>query len=132
MLGVTRLVAFDPGRDIGYAVVGASGELLEGRVLTAAELDQLALPAGARVVVGSGTGSAELLARLAARGVEAQLVDERGTTLEARDLYFRDHPPRPPLAWLPRGLWVPPRPVDDYAAYAIALRFLAAGGEGGR
>ena len=49
---------------------------------------------------------------------------KKGRLSEARPLYFRDHPPKGLMRFLPRGLWSPPELIDDYAAYAIALRYL--------
>jgi hypothetical protein len=51
-------------------------------------------------------------------------VDERDTTLRARELWRRAEPPRGLARLLPPGLRSPPGPIDDYAAWAIALRYL--------
>lgn len=118
------VAALDPGKNVGYALVDEEGRLLDNRVISLSELDRLDLPADAVLVVGDGTGSYAVQKILARRNLKVRRVDERGTSLEARHLYFRDHPPRLPLRWLPQGLWWPPRSIDDYAAYAIALRFL--------
>jgi len=53
-----------------------------------------------------------------------ELVDERETTLLARARYFADHPPRGWRRLVPRGMLLPPRPIDDYAALLIAERYL--------
>ncbi len=119
------LVAFDPGRNVGVAYVSEAGSLLASAVVTVGDLPGLDLPAGAVVLVGAGTGRRDVLAALAARGLEAVLVDERSTTLDARALYFRDNPPRGLARLVPTGMRYPPRDIDDYAAYAIALRWLA-------
>lgn len=120
------VAAFDPGRNIGFALVDGSGVLLRAQILELAELERLTLPAEARLVLGDGTGSTELRSVLERRGFVPVLIDETGSTLEARRLYFRDHPPRLPWRLLPAGMWWPPRLIDDYAAYALALRFLRA------
>lgn len=108
------------------AFVDASGRLLRHGIVTLASVDRLELPAGAVVVVGGGTGSRALRERLAALGHTVETAAEEGTSLEARALYFRDHPPRGWARLLPAGMRSPPVPIDDYAAYAIALRWLAA------
>jgi len=120
------VLAFDPGRNLGAAWVRPDGTALRLAVLALPDLDQLVLPPGAVVLVGDGTGSRAVVERLRARGVAPTLVDERDTTLVARGLYFRDHPPLGLLRLLPPGMRAPPRPIDDYAAYAIALRWLGA------
>lgn len=121
----TVVLAFDPGRNLGAAWVDMTGNVLRQAILAVDDLERLVLPPEAVVVVGNGTGSAQLARRLRARGVEPLLVDEKGTTLRARELYFRDHPPRGMLRLLPPGMRAPPRTIDDYAAVAIALRWLA-------
>ena len=78
-------------------------------------------------VVGDGTCGGELASSLEAQdfGCPILRVDERGTTLEARTLYWRLHGPSWWQRLLPRTLWVPPRPLDDLAAWAIAMRGMA-------
>lgn len=120
------LIAFDPGRNLGVAIVSDDGRLLSGRVTNLADLPGLPLPEGATVLVGAGTGSGAVRTVLTERGFSPVSVDERSTTLEARELYFRDHPPRGLARLIPRGMRFPARDIDDYAAYAIALRWLAA------
>ncbi len=83
------------------------------------------------IVVGKGTNVAELAARLEGLGLPLVLVDERETTLQARSLYFEDHPPRGWRRMIPRGMQLPPRPIDDYAAVLIARRYLKDGGAQG-
>jgi hypothetical protein len=52
------------------------------------------------------------------------VVDERETTLRARARYFQAHPPRGWKRLVPRGMLLPPCPIDDFAALLIAERFL--------
>ncbi|HKI57899.1 MAG TPA: hypothetical protein VKA00_01620 [Trueperaceae bacterium] len=124
------VLAFDPGRNLGAAWVGFDGRVERQAILAAADLERLVLPPRALVLVGDGTGSATVLERLRRRGVVPIVVDEAGSTLDARKLYFRDHPPRGLMRLLPPGMRAPPRPIDDYAAVAIALRWLASEGAG--
>ncbi|MEJ2666026.1 MAG: hypothetical protein P8Z81_02820 [Deinococcales bacterium] len=126
-VGGRRVLALDPGRNLGAAWVRFDGTVERLAILTDAELERLALPAGTTVVVGDGTGSAALVERLRTRGAEPVLVDERDTSLRARALYFRDHPARGLARLLPPGMRPAPRRIDDYAALAIALRWLASG-----
>ena len=53
-----------------------------------------------------------------------QLVPEAHTSLEARERYWRLHPPRGWQRLLPEGLRQPPRSVDDLAALVILERGL--------
>jgi hypothetical protein len=85
---------------------------------------------GAALVVGGGTGSGAVLdlLRQACPEVTVVTVEERDSTRQARELYWQDSPPRGLQRLLPRGMRVPPRPVDDYAAVVLARRYLAGPG----
>ncbi len=125
--GGTAWVAFDPGRRIGVAWVDAAGELLAHAIVEASQLGELPLPDGAGVLIGDGTGSVELDRALRALGGEPRRVDETGTSLVGRRLYFARNPATGWRRLLPSGLRTPPVPVDDYAAWAIARRHLGIG-----
>ena len=71
-----------------------------------------------------GTNAAVVGAVLDRLGLPYTLVDEYETTLRARARYFADHPPRGWKRLVPRGMLLPERPVDDYAALLIAERYL--------
>lgn len=121
-----RLVAaFDPGRNVGFALVDVRGQALRLAVLRREEVATVALPSEAVVVVGAGTGRRDVLAALRQRGLEPRLVDERGTSLEGLTLWRRHAPARGLTRLLPAALRTPARPIDDHAAWAIALRYLA-------
>lgn len=77
-----------------------------------------------RFLVGAGTGAKRLLPQLQEwfPHVRWELVSERETTLQARELYFQHHPPRGWRRLLPKGMRLPPEPYDDYAALAIILQ----------
>ncbi len=117
------IVGLDPGKNVGVAFV-KDNELVYRNIITLEALKTLHIPRGATLVVGNGTGAEGVKRVLRARALGFAVVDEAGTTLEARALYFKDHPPKGLLRLLPRGLRPPPKLLDDYAAYAIVLRFL--------
>ncbi len=125
MQEVRQVLAFDPGRNVGVALVAADGELLSVRTVTLAEAVEADVEPGTAVIAGDGTGSTDLVAGLRRRGLEPLVVDERGTTLAARDLYWRVNPPGWPLRLLPASLRPQPRDLDGYAAWALALRWLS-------
>ncbi|MEX2536550.1 MAG: hypothetical protein WD273_13220 [Trueperaceae bacterium] len=118
------IAAFDPGKNVGYALVDEDRRLLDSRVMPLSAIQRFVVPEGATLIMGDGTGSYAVRDILLRRNLHVERVDERGTSLEGRNLYFRDHPPGLPWRLLPSGLWWPPRTIDDYAAYAIALRYL--------
>lgn len=124
---VPLIVAVDPGRHIGVAFVIGGGELGFHTVLSLAALETLSFPAGAKILVGDGTGSSGVQELLRNRGIGCEVVDEWGSSLAARSLYFRDRPPQGLQRFLPPGLRTPPELVDDYAAYALAIKYLTLG-----
>jgi hypothetical protein len=123
---VPPVAAFDPGRNVGFALVAEDGALLRQAVLALEDVATLPLPDGVRVVVGDGTGRRDLERVLRGRGLALERVDETGTSEEGRALWRRHVPPRGLNRWLPVGLRSPTEPIDDYAAWAIALRYLRA------
>lgn len=118
------IVALDPGKNIGVAFVNAQGKLVYRTILTLNELELLLIPAGVTVVVGDGTGTKEVQRVLRERALAFAVVDESGSSLEGRELYFREYPPRGLQRLLPPGMRTPLDLIDDYAAYALALRYL--------
>jgi RNase H-fold protein (predicted Holliday junction resolvase) len=136
------VLGIDPGmRKCGFAVVTLAGvppaEL--GIVPTAELAVRLREVAGRHrirtVALGSGTHTAAVASLLSGLGLPWRVVDERETTLLARKRYFEAHPPGGWRRLVPRGMLLPPRPIDDFAAVLIAERFLGsetagrAGGE---
>lgn len=122
------VLGVDPGRDkCGLAVVrpGSAPEKLT--VVPRGELAQAVLAIVrdwqlVAIVVGDRTTGKQVAAEIEALqpGAPIHLVPEHGTTLRARERYFRDNPPTGWRRLVPRGLLLPPRPVDDYAALLIA------------
>jgi RNase H-fold protein (predicted Holliday junction resolvase) len=127
------VLGLDPGtRKCGYAVVEGVG--LAPLTLGIAPVEALgerlrellAATPVAVAAIGRGTNAAAVAEIARALGLAVELVDERETTLRARARYFADHPPRGWRRFVPRGMLLPNRPIDDYAALLIAERFLAA------
>lgn len=123
----------DPGREkCGVAVCGPEGILARGVVA----LDILSRVSRQWVetyrvdaaIVGNQTGSKRVFAIMQQLGLRVEGVAERGSTIQARRRYFRDHPPRGWKRLLPLSLLIPPEPYDDYAAVVLAEAYLARGG----
>lgn len=125
-------IGFDPGRDkCGLALMDApTGQVLEHRILASneaiAELELLfQMRSPQLLVLGNQTTSQQWQQRLA--GIPAAppivLVDERNSTLQARDRYWQLYPPRGWRRLLPEGLRQPPRPVDDIVAILLLERY---------
>jgi RNase H-fold protein (predicted Holliday junction resolvase) len=130
------LLAIDPGRDkCGLAVVSREGAILRRRVVPRAEIVAAALSwsrdcSPDLLLLGSATGARELETELRAAFplLPLHIVDEHGSTLEARALFWQEHPPRGWRKLLPVSLQTPPSPLDDLAAVVLARRFLAVQG----
>lgn len=128
---MSMVLGIDPGtRKCGYAIVDALGEstVAQGIVDLAclsACLTELLERFTIRVVaLGGGTHMKEVAAVVRATGLALVVIDERETTLQARARYFRANPPRGWRRLIPRGLLLPPCPIDDFAALLIAERYL--------
>ena len=127
------VLGLDPGtRKCGYAVVtGLDAAPLALGILPIETLAErlaeiVAATPVALAAIGRGTNAGAVADVVRAMGVAFELVDERETSLLARARFFRDHPPRGWRRIVPRGMLLPDRPIDDYAALLIAERFLKA------
>ena len=122
---MSRIISVDPGRSkCGLVLVDCEHDrVLRGEVIaTEAVLDTLQcwrqLAPVERLVLGNGTASESLRNQLPA-DLPIKLVDERGTTLQARKRYWQLWPPRGWRRFVPLGLLVPPTELDAVAALVI-------------
>lgn len=123
------VLGVDPGtRKCGFALVGSPGaEPLELGIVATGDLPGKVADLQARfpiraIALGGGTHTTGVAALLAGSGIPIAVVDERATTLLARSRYFAAHPPRGWRRLVPRGMLLPPGPIDDFAAVLIAER----------
>ncbi|WP_017652328.1 pre-16S rRNA-processing nuclease YqgF [Fortiea contorta] len=127
------ILGFDPGRDkCGVAVMGLDRRLHfhevvpAGEAIAMIEILRQKLPISL-VVMGDQTTAKQWKQRLLQGLVESVniiLVDERYTTLEARDRYWQMYPPQGITKLLPKGMRQPPRPIDDIVAILLIERYL--------
>lgn len=131
------VIGIDPGSiKAGYALVDDSGGVLAAGIepidrLQACLVQLLDRRPVRAIALGRGTNARRVKQTLETLGLPIHLVDEYETSRHARELYFEEHPPRGWRRLVPRGLQLPLRPIDDYAAILIARRFLARGVEAG-
>lgn len=122
-----KFLALDSGsRKWGYAVFDGN-KVMDKGIIRAEELEKAILSLKLLVkpdfiVIGSRKGALRSLSFL--KDIDILTVSETETTLKARELYFSEFPPRGLKRLLPRGLRVPERPIDDFAAVVIGRRFL--------
>lgn len=131
------VLGLDPGtRKCGFAVVERGGTrapelgIVPIEALTERLRELLVKRPIDVAAVGRGTNVTPIADAARGLGLRVELVDEYETTLLARGRFFVDHPPRGWRRLVPRGMLLPDRPIDDYAALLIAERFLASLSEG--
>ncbi len=127
------ILGFDPGRDkCGVAVMGLDRQLYYHQIVPAddaiATIDDLRqkFPISL-MVMGDQTTAKKWQKQLQEKLLEPFniiMVDERYSSLEARDRYWQMYPPKGLFKLLPKGMRNPPRPVDDIVAILLIERYL--------
>ena len=127
------ILGFDPGRDkCGIAVMGLDRQIFSHQVVLANEAianieTQLQRFPVSLIVMGDQTTAKKWKQQLnqeLSKPTNIILVDERYSTLEARDRYWQMYPPQGITKLLPKGLRQPPRPIDDIVAILLIERYL--------
>ena len=135
------ILALDPGSEkVGFALVRFDLTVGEMGIVQLAELAATIArlctgPRPEAIVLGSGTHGKEIAERIAPHlptDLPVYFGEEKNTTYEARARFFRDHPPTGWRRLLPLGMQIPPRPLDDYAAWLIGERYLVRHGLSGK
>ncbi len=127
------ILGFDPGRDkCGVAIMGLDRQIYYHQVVLANEAiaqisalrDQFPI---SLIVMGDQTTAKKWKQKLTQEltpSLNIILVDERYTTLEARDRYWQMFPPTGLTKLLPQGMRQPPRSIDDVVAILLIERYL--------
>lgn len=127
------ILGFDPGRDkCGVAVMSEDRQLLYHEVLVSESAlakivslqEQFSIEL---MVMGDQTTSKQWRQQLESQlpaSVIIKMVDERYSSLEARDRYWEMYPPQGLQRLIPRGMRIPPRPIDDLVAILLIERYL--------
>ena len=126
------ILGFDPGKDkCGMAVMAANQALLYHQViLTGSVVSQISTLCQqynvTRIVMGDQTTAKQWQQQLttAFPNLPISLVDERYSSLEARDRYWQMYPANFLTRLIPQGMRQPPRPVDDLVAVILIERYL--------
>ncbi|MBW4545742.1 MAG: pre-16S rRNA-processing nuclease YqgF [Symplocastrum torsivum CPER-KK1] len=127
------ILGFDPGRDkCGLAVMGREQQLLYHQVVLSqdaiATIQQLCQEFVIEtIVMGDQTTAKSWKQKIVGElgtSIPIMLVDERYSSLEARDRYWQMYPPKGIELLIPKGLRQPPRPVDDIVAILLIERYL--------
>ncbi|BAY19601.1 resolvase domain-containing protein [Anabaenopsis circularis NIES-21] len=127
------ILGFDPGKDkCGLAVMGLDRQLHYHQVVLAQEaianIETLRQKYPVSLLVmGNQTTAKQWKQKLQQellQPLNIMLVDERYSTLEARDRYWQMYPPQGLTKLLPKGMRQPPRPIDDIVAILLIERYL--------
>jgi RNase H-fold protein (predicted Holliday junction resolvase) len=126
-------LGFDPGKDkCGLAIVDRQQQVIWHEVVQSAavlaqftELQQQ-YPIDL-LIMGDQTASKQWKNRLQAAFPDLPMVqvDERYSSLQARDRYWQMYPPQGLSRLLPQGMRQPPRPIDDIVAILLVERYFA-------
>lgn len=132
-LGQPVILGFDPGRQkCGLAVMGVDRNLFMHQVVAAeraiATIQALRQQYPISLLVMGNQTSAhqwkQSLSEAFSDPIRVVMVDERYSTLEARDRYWQMYPPNGWQRLLPQGMRTPPRPIDDIVAILLIERYL--------
>lgn len=127
------IFGFDPGRQkCGIAVAGLDRTLYHHEVIPSAEAiakiqmlrQQFPIT---MLVMGDQTSAKDWKRKLEVELPDPPrivMVDERFSTLQARDRYWQMYPPRGLTRLLPQGMRTVPRPIDDIVAILLIERYL--------
>ena len=128
------ILGFDPGRQkCGLALMGVDRRLYFHQVVAAdaviATINNLGQTHAISVLVmGDQTTAKEWQQRLH-QGITLEVpilsVNERYSTLEARQRYWEMYPPKGLLRLIPKGMRQVKQPIDDIVAIILIERYLA-------
>jgi RNase H-fold protein (predicted Holliday junction resolvase) len=126
------ILGFDPGKDkCGVAVMDGDRALLYHQVLLSAEvISQISNLCPqynvSRIVMGNQTTAKQWQQQLTTvfPHLPIVLVDERYSSLEARDRYWQMYPANFFTSLIPQGMRQPPRSIDDLVAIILIERYL--------
>lgn len=130
----SAVLGFDPGRQkCGLAVMLVDRQILYHQVVQAEEaiatLQRLLEKFPVEVMVmGDQTSSKQWRQQLEQQLIDSPpiiMVDERYSTLQARDRYWEMYPPQGLGRLVPRQLRTIDRPIDDIVALLLIERYLS-------
>lgn len=136
---VKTVLAIDPGASkCGMALVQRDGDgnlqllwrKVSPRAAVVANIEEASeVQAFSVLIIGSGTTSKSLLEiiRQAFPSVGILVVDEKDTTMQARERYWEHVQRRGWRKLMPASFQVPPEAFDDFVAMILAERVLHAG-----
>ncbi len=127
------LLGFDPGKQkCGIAVMGLDRKLIFQAVIPSAEAiakvaDLRASYPISLMVMGDQTASKEWKTQMQSAFPDLRIitVDERYSSEEARQRFWRIYPAKGLMKLVPLGMRSPNRPIDDIVAAILIERYLS-------
>ena len=127
------ILGFDPGRDkCGIAIMDKNRQLHYHEVVESAKITTTITTLNQKfninlIVIGDQTTSKiwqQNLTEIISEKVPIIKIDERYSSLEARDRYWEIYPPQGFIRPVPPGMRIPPKPIDDIVAIILIERHL--------
>ena len=124
---------FDPGKDkCGIAIVTLEGnpirhEVIASDTVIATLQSWMQTHSIKSLILGDQTGSKQWRSRIieALPNIQIITIDERFSSQQARDRYWKMYPAQGLQKLVPLGMRTPPRPIDDIVAIILVERYLA-------
>ncbi len=127
------ILGFDPGRDkCGIAIMDKNRQLHYHQVVESPKITTTITQLNQQfdinlIVIGDQTTSKiwqQNLTKIISEKVPIIKIDERYSSLEARDRYWQIYPPQGLVRLIPPGMRIPPKPIDDIVAIILIERYL--------
>ena len=129
------ILGFDPGKDkCGVAVMDDQLKLYDRQVVpskkTVEILQSLCQKFSIQTLVMGNQTTSKMWEKKLRNALPDQItivkIDERYSSLEARDRYWQLYPPQGLTRLIPQGMRTPPCPIDDIVAMILIERYLKA------
>jgi RNase H-fold protein (predicted Holliday junction resolvase) len=124
-------LGFDPGRDkCGVAVLDHDRRVYCHRVVAATEaiakIQDLCQHYSIQILIMGNQTTAKQWQQCLAQeiSIPIEFIDERYSTLQARNRYWEMFPPKGLTRLIPQGIREVPRPIDDIVAIILVERYL--------
>jgi RNase H-fold protein (predicted Holliday junction resolvase) len=126
-------LGFDPGKDkCGLAIISSQNNLEYHQIIPSekaiATINTLCQQYPLEKIIMGNQTTSKIWKQKLDHGLTSDLaiimVNEKNSTLEARDRYWQMYPPQGLQRLIPQGLRTPPRPVDDIVAIILIERYL--------
>ncbi len=127
------ILGFDPGRDkCGIAIMDKNRKLHYHQVVESPKITTTITQLNQQfdinlIVIGDQTTSEiweQDLKKIIPEKIPIIKIDERYSSLEARDRYWQIYPPQGFVRLIPPGMRIPPKPIDDIVAIILIERYL--------